>query len=238
MVSSCACVQYNATMHDGSYWQFLVEYDKSGGGFHGPCSLSFALYECTKTQAALQSIWCWCPHACSAIAEAFVSPPLTALWCSFILQARERPDCPTYVLSQSPQGILYTTPFCCSIGTGSFDLTNIWRRVRFGLSRTRTSSFSRSLLMVSDSPRMYGSVTVGGFLVLSSVLTSVPFSAWHSGCEGGGADRCMNRLGEIDRGHTRRPPHIWKDQERSGASSGKKDECQAAGPQQERLHTR
>ena len=127
----------------------------------------------SSTSAAPQSIWCCFPHTCSAIADAFVSPPLTALWCSFILHARERPDCPTYVLSQSLQGILYTTPFCGSRGTGSLGLTNIWRRVRFGLSCTRTSSFSMSLLMVSESPQTYGSVTVGGFFVLSSSCVSL-----------------------------------------------------------------
>ena len=80
----------------------------------------------SSTSAAPQSIWCCFPHACSAIADAFVSP-LTALWCSFILHVREQPDCPTYVLSQSLQGILYTTPFRWSRGTGSLGLTNIWR---------------------------------------------------------------------------------------------------------------
>ena len=65
--------------------QFLVEYSKSGGGFQGTCSSSSALCECARiqadglvysTSAAPQSIWCRCPHACFAIAGAFVFPPL------------------------------------------------------------------------------------------------------------------------------------------------------------------
>ena len=32
--------------------QFLVEYSKSGGGFHGPCSSSLALCECAKKSVA------------------------------------------------------------------------------------------------------------------------------------------------------------------------------------------
>ena len=95
----------------------------------------------SSTSADPQSIWCCSPHTCSAIADA---PLLTAPWCSFILHARERPDCPIYVFSQSLQGILYTTPFRWSTGKGSFGLTNIWRRVRTGLRYTWTSSFSRN----------------------------------------------------------------------------------------------
>ena len=88
------------------------------------------------TSAASQLTWWWFCHAYSATAELLVLPFCTTLRCSFIQQARERPDWPIDALLQSLHGILYTTPFRSLVGMGSFGLTRIWRSDLFGLNLT------------------------------------------------------------------------------------------------------
>ena len=61
-------------------------------------------------------------HMCLARADAATSPFRSARRCAVRRCFKVRPDCPTYTLGHSEQGIWYTTPVCWSMGTGSLGL--------------------------------------------------------------------------------------------------------------------
>ena len=145
-----------------------VGYSRSGGEVRFPYSWGLVPDGYAKTQANILDTslswsllppllpsrhggWWFC-HACSATAELFVSPFCTALWCSFIRQARERLDWPIYTVLQSLHGILYTTPFRSSVGMGSFGLAKIWRSILFSLNLTWTPSSCKILFTSSERP--------------------------------------------------------------------------------------
>ena len=67
-----------------------------------------------------------------------------------------QPVWPTYVISQSGQGIRFTTPFCWSEGTGSFGFTRMWDRVWWCLKYVRVLRGVRTHLIDSERFRMYG----------------------------------------------------------------------------------
>ena len=75
---------------------------------------------------------------------------------SFMRTWRVQPVWPTYVISQSGQGIRFTTPFCWSEGTGSFEFTRMWDRVWWCLKYVRVLRGVRTHLIDSERFRMYG----------------------------------------------------------------------------------
>ena len=127
------------------------------------CQLSRRHHGVTKgwlsmTSALDRLTWWPVDQTCSAKADAATSPFWSACRCSLWLCFRVLPDCPTYTLGHSEQGIWYTTPLRWSMGTGSLGWTSWCLRVLCGRKGTLMSSGPRILLTVSDRPLMYGRV--------------------------------------------------------------------------------
>ena len=89
-------------------------------------------------------------HMCSARADAATSPFRSAHQCSVRWCFRVWPDCSTYTLGHSEQGIWYTTPVRWSMGTGSLGQTSWCLRVLCGRKATFMSRGPRILLIVSN----------------------------------------------------------------------------------------
>ena len=123
---------------------------------------------CMCQDSRTQHVWAWvsitvaldksilCPavKTCSASAEASTFPFLRAHQCSAMRWSSDLPVCPMYAREHSLQGTLYTTPFLCHSGMGSFGWTNSCLRVWRGWKVTLMARELSTLQIDWDSPWM------------------------------------------------------------------------------------
>ena len=128
-------------------------------GWHRMCQLSRRHHVVNEgwvliTSALDRSTWWPKDHMCSATADVPTSPFQSVCRCSVRWCFTVWPDCPTYTLGHSEQGIWYTTPVRWSMGTGSLGRTSWCLRVLCGRKATLMSRGPRILQIVSDRPPM------------------------------------------------------------------------------------